>query len=107
MDAETRLRREIQLLKRDIGTNSSGKLDGDIQSEIMRELADEEVRLRMSAMARIRAPTSLTERVVHKIGSRVGWHGILRSTLKGDDLKKLGRRLSSIYRLWRHPDIKI
>ena len=67
MDAETRLRREIQLLKRDIGTNSSGKLDGDIQSEIMRELADEEVRLRMSAMARIRAPASPTERVLHKI----------------------------------------
>jgi hypothetical protein len=72
MDAETRLRREIKLLRSDLANYPAGNLDRAKQREILRELADEEMKLRMAAMTRIRAPASLAERLLHKIGIRVG-----------------------------------
>ena len=66
MDAESRLRKELKLLKSDITEYS-----GNLQREIMRELVDEEAKLRMAAMARSRAPASRTGRALHNIRAHV------------------------------------
>jgi hypothetical protein len=64
MAAEAKLLRDIRLLRNEIAEIPSGK-----RQEVRRLLMDEEMKVRMAAMARTRMPASPMRRAVREMGT--------------------------------------